>query len=235
MRLATVIILLGMVLQSAFAQKISKSQDADEILTRVVKGFEGVKDFSASIDAEVNMERMQIPKMHAELLFKKPDKVHFSSKGFLLVPREEVALNPSALHEHYLATSVMTDTVDGKAMYKLLLAAKDQKTRLRSLLVWIDGTNWTVVRMETIPYEGRTLSMRFTYECQEGKYWLPSKLIASFASDAEKTQKDASTSMENQLDGMQRSMPRNGSITILYSNYKVNCGLTDDMFENKEK
>jgi outer membrane lipoprotein-sorting protein len=235
MRFATVIILLGMSLQPALTQRMSKIQDADEILTKVVKGFESVKDFSASIDAEVNMERMQIPKMHAELLFKKPDKVHFSSKGFLLVPREEVALNPSALHEHYLATSVMTDTVDGKALYKLLLAAKDPKIRLRSLLAWVDPMSWTVTKIQTIPYEGRTLSMQFSYECQEGKYWLPSKLIALFASDADKTQKDASTSMENQLEGMQRSMPRNGSITIVYSNYKVNCGLTDDMFENKEK
>jgi outer membrane lipoprotein-sorting protein len=235
MRAASVLVLLGIMLQSVFTQRASKIQDADEILTKVVKGVEGVKDFSAVIDAEVNMERMQIPKMHADLFFKKPDKVHFSSKGFLLVPREGVALNPAVLQEHYLTSSAMVDTMDGKKLFKLLLAAKDPKTRLRSLSIWVDPMNWTVTKMETIPYEGRTLSMVFTYEFQQEKYWLPSKLIVSFASESDKTQKDSSAPQENQFEGMQRSMPRSGTVTVVYSNYKVNSGLSDEIFEKKEK
>jgi outer membrane lipoprotein-sorting protein len=34
---------------------------------------------------------------------------------------------------------------------------------------------------------------------------------------------------------MQRGVPRNGSVTILYSNYKVNAGLDDSVFEEKKK
>jgi outer membrane lipoprotein-sorting protein len=33
---------------------------------------------------------------------------------------------------------------------------------------------------------------------------------------------------------MQRGMPRNGSVTILYSNYKVNAGIDDAVFEEKK-
>jgi outer membrane lipoprotein-sorting protein len=228
-------LLIGLILNDALAQKATKIQDADEILARVVKGFDEVHDFSAVIDAEINMERMQIPKMHAELFFKKPDKVHFSSPGFLLVPREGVALNPSILQEHYLTTSVVHDTVDGKKLFKLLLAAKDAKTRLHALSVWVDPINWTITRIETIPYEGRTLSMIFTYEFQQEKYWLPSKLIVSFASESDRTQKDTSSPIDNQFENLQRSAPRNGTVTVVYSNYKVNIGLSDEIFEKKEK
>lgn len=229
------IVFIGYMSSNMFAQKAPIIQNADEILTKVVQGFDEVKDFSAVIEAEINMDRMQIPKMHADLFFKKPDKVHFSSKGFLLVPREGIALNPSVLKERYLTTSAVRDTVDGKNLFKLLLAAKDAKTRLRALSIWIDPTNWTVTKMDIIPYEGRTLSMIFTYECQQEKYWLPSKLIASFASESDKAEKDSSPSMDNQLEGAQRSAPRSGKVTVVYSNYKINIGLSDEIFEKKEK
>jgi outer membrane lipoprotein-sorting protein len=235
MRIITVLVLMGFIGGQALAQKGAKIQNADEILAKAVQGFEEVNDFSAAIDAEVNMERVQIPKMHADLFFKKPDKVHFSSKGFLLVPREGIALNPSVLKEHYLTTSAVNDTIDGKMHFKLLLAAKDAKTRLRALSIWVDPLHWTIAKIETIPYEGRTLAMLFTYECQQGKYWLPSKLIVSFASESDKAQKDPASSMDNQFENAQRSLPRSGKVTVVYSNYKINIGLSDELFKKKEK
>jgi outer membrane lipoprotein-sorting protein len=227
-------VMMGLVLSSSLAQKGIKKQNTNEILAKVVQGFEGVNDFSAVIDAEIHMERMQIPKMHADLFFKKPDKVHFSSKGFLLIPREGFTLNPAVLQEHYLTTSVVEDTVDGKNLFKLLLTAKDSKTRLRTLFIWVDPINWTIAKIETIPYEGRTLSMLFTYECQQEKYWLPSKLIVLFASEPDKTQKDTSTPIDNQLEALQRSVPRSGTVTVVYSNYNINIGLSDELFEKKK-
>ena len=234
MRSTIIMVIMGLMLSSSYAQRSIKIQNIDEILAKVVKGFEGVNDFSAVIDAEIHMERMQIPKMHADLFFKKPDKVHFSSKGFLLVPREGFALNPAVLQEHYLTTSAEQDTADGKNLFKLLLTAKDSKTRLRTLSVWVDPINWTIAKIETMPYEGRTLSMLFTYEYQQEKFWLPSKLIVLFASESDKTQKDASTPIDNQLEALQRSVPRSGTVTVVYSNYSINIGLSDELFEKKK-
>jgi len=227
-------LLIGLLFSDSSAQRAAKLKDADEVLAKVIKGFDEVKDFSAAIDAEINMEHIQIPKMHAELFFKKPDKVHFSSKGFLLVPRDGVALNPSVLKEHYLTTSTVRDTIDGKMLFKLLLAAKDAKTRLRTLSIWVDPLHWTITKMETMPYEGRTLSMIFTYECQQEKYWLPSKLSISFVSESEKAQKDSLPQIDNQFEGLQHSAPRSGKVTIIYSNYKINIGLSDEIFEKKK-
>ena len=151
------------------------------------------------------------------------------------MPREGIAFNPSVLKEHYLTSSAVHDSVNGKQLFKLLLAAKDAKTRLRALSIWVDPVNWTVAKIETIPYEGRSLSMIFTYEIQQEKYWLPSKLVASFASESDKAEKDSSISIGSQIDAAQRSVPRSGKITVVYSSYKVNIGLSDELFEKKEK
>jgi outer membrane lipoprotein-sorting protein len=233
----TTLLLISIVLQSAvYAQKASKPPGADVIFSNVVKGFEKVRDFTAAIDAEVKMDRVQIPKMTALLYFKKPDKIHFSSQGFLLVPREGIALNPAVLWERYDASYIGQDTIEGRKLYKLQLAAKAKETRLRQLYTWIEPSNWTIAKIETIPYEGRTLSMVFAYEFIQGEFWLPSKMTVSFGSvtEGEKPISDSVSQSNEQFGQMQRSIPRNGSVTVLYSNYKVNIGLDDAIFEKKE-
>jgi outer membrane lipoprotein-sorting protein len=218
------------------AQSARTTLPADAMMSNVVKGFEEVNDFVVDIHAEVKMERAQIPDMNATMYFKKPDKIHFDSQGFLLVPREGLALNPASLQERYGASLAGTDTIDGKVLFKVLLAAKSETTRLRQLSLWIDTSNWTIAKIETVPYEGRTLTLRFSYELQHGKYRLPSKLVASFGTvSAEgKPAKENLPQPAQELENIQHAIPRNGTVTITYSNYRINVGLDDAIFEKKE-
>jgi outer membrane lipoprotein-sorting protein len=237
----TVCVLLFLVLALVFditlAQKRSETQNGDTILAKVVKGFAEVQDFVVTIDAEIKMERVQVPKMHAMMYFKMPDKVHFTSQGFLFVPRDVVIMNPVVLSQHYDASFIGTDTLEGRMLYKLQLAAKAKKTKLRQMYAWIDPMHWTIAKIETIPYEGRTLSTVFVYEFAQDKFWLPSKMIVTFGSttEGEKTESDSTSQPSDQFNHMQRSMPRNGMVTISYSNYNVNAGIDDAVFEEKNK
>jgi len=222
---------------TTFAQKIPEALNADTILARLVKGFAEVQDFTVTIDAELKMERVQVPKMHATMDFKRPDKVHFTSQGFLFVPRDGVTMNPAVLSQRYDASFIGTDTVKGLKLFKLQLAAKAKKTKLRQMYAWIDPVHWTIAKIETIPYEGRTLSMVFDYEFLQEKFWLPSKMIVTFGSTMEggRVANDSISQPYDQFNRMQRSMPRNGMVTILYSVYKINIGLDDAVFEEKQK
>ena len=69
------------------------------MLSIAVEASVDVSDFTVTIDAEVNMEQVQVPNMHATMYFKKPDKIHFDSKGFLFVPRDGIMLNPAVLSD----------------------------------------------------------------------------------------------------------------------------------------
>jgi hypothetical protein len=237
MKIVRIVLMTGLVLNTTFAQKQSEALNADTILARVVKGFGDVHDFVVTIDAEVKMERVQVPKMHAMMYFKMPDKVHFASQGFLFVPRDGVTMNPAVLSQRYDASFIGTDTIEGLKLFKLQLAAKEKKTKLRQMYAWIDPVHWTIAKIETIPYEGRTLSMVFEYEFLQEKFWLPSKMIVTFGStmEGERVANDSTSQPYDQFDRMHRSMPRNGMVTILYSGYKVNVGLDDTVFEEKNK
>jgi outer membrane lipoprotein-sorting protein len=227
-------LLLHMIFKPTYGQRAVKNSTADDLLTKAIHVFSVVNDFTVTIDAEIQMERVQIPKMNAVMYFKKPDKIHFSSQGFLAVPREGIVMNPSFFRERYTVASMVLDTVHENNQFKIMLNAKENKSRLRDVAIWINPANWTVSKMETIPYEGRVLTVSFSYACIEEKYWLLSKMVAGFTSESEKPAADSPSSPDQQFESMQRSIPRTGTVTVLYSNYKVNTGLTDELFEKKE-
>lgn len=227
---------IGFVLFMAVAGRCqAQAPKALEMLKNVEKGFEGVQDFIATIEAEVDMERVRVPKMNATMYFKKPDKVHFSSSSFAMLPREGIALNPSLLRARYEPTLLGEDTVDGKRLFKMQLTGKEQNVRARQLMLWIDPNAWTIVRMESVPYQGRVLRLAFAYALQAGSYWLPQTLKASFelaGRDTLQRQLDLDMQAPPQLDEMRRPI-RSGTITVKYLDYKINVGLADDVFEKR--
>lgn len=214
------------------------AQNASTILNNVEKGFEGIDDFEVTLEADVDIERVRVPKMQATMYFKKPDRVHFTSSSFVMLPREGIVVNPSLLRERYNASELGKDTLDGRIVHKLQLDAKAAQIRLRQMLLWVEPSNWTIVRMETMPYQGRVLRLSFAYELVGGTHWLPRTLQASF----ETTGRDTTDRMEllqvdpdtPQRSEMRRPL-RSGTITVRYSDYKLNVGLPDELFEQQNR
>jgi len=229
-------VLLSFLALTTYGQKKRGPPSAAEMMENVERGSEGIEDFEVTIEAAVSMERMRVPKMTGTLYFKKPDKIHFTSTNFIMVPREGIVVNPTLLRERYQPTLVGQEESDGKKLYQLQLAAKMEKVRPRQMSLWIDPSDWTIAKMETVPYQGRILRLTFDYELQEGKYRLPRTLHASFDVAARDTSRqfELDVAPPPQFEQMQRP-PRSGSITVTYSNYKVNRGLSDEIFERRER
>jgi outer membrane lipoprotein-sorting protein len=230
----TSILFLAVVLLSApaFSQHLPVGSD---VLQKVERGVEGVNDYIVSLEADVDMERVQIPRAKATMYFKKPDKIHFESSSVAMIPRDGLTLSSAAVLEQYTAQTIGKDTAEGIDVIKLQLAAKEETARLRQLFVWVNPANWTIVRVETIPYEGRILTLDFAYGLQEGKYWLPVSLTAHFGFPGGEGRVPTmidSLARTSPLDEMQSHAPRSGTIRIAYSGYKINVGLSDDVFKS---
>lgn len=235
-RLIAVTILVCSAALTLSAQKKTAQPSATTILEKVAKGFEGINDFVTTIEAEVDMERVRVPKMTATMYFKKPDKVHFSSSNFAMLPREGVMLNPAHLRERYEPQLLGEETVDGKNLYKLQLTPKEPKGRPGLLVVWVDPNSWTIARMESVPYQGRVLRIAFTYGLEAGTFWLPRTMQASFDLVSRDTlSRQPSLDIPDPDDQMQRPRPiRSGKITVKYLDYRVNVGLSDEVFAKPE-
>jgi len=221
----------------ASGQKKTQESAGSVILQNVSKGTEGIQDYIAKIEAKVDMERLRVPKMNATLYFKKPDKVHFDAPGFAMLPREGVVLNAGTLRARYDATVMGEEAVDGNKLMKLQLTGKTQNIRPRQLFMWIDQKAWTITKIESAPYQGRVLRLEFTYAVQSGGFVLPQTLKASFETTSrDSTQRLIDLDLPNapQLNELNQRAPRSGSITVKYLEYKINVGLSDEIFEKKE-
>jgi outer membrane lipoprotein-sorting protein len=208
---------------------------APAMMRNVEKGFEAVQDFTVTLNAEVDMERVRVPKMTATLYYKKPDKLHVASPNFAMLPREGIVLNPALLGQRYEPTLKGKESVDGADLYRIELSAREARVRPARLTIWIDPSNWTIARMESTPYQGRSLKLVMTYALEQGTMWLPKTLSASFESVA----RDTTTKLDLNLQAApdpdeQRRPPRSGKINVQYLDYKVNTGLSDEIFEKKD-
>ncbi len=232
MRITLLISILAVPAGLAYPQ----AKSGAEILARCEKNQQGIEDYTVSLKAEVDMEGVRIPRMEATMYFKKPDKVHFESPNFAMLPREGFGTPVSLLIGQYDATLKGEERLGEVQTYKLHLVAKDPAARLQQLYVWVDKSNSTVVRTESVPYQGRSVKMDFAYALQDGRYWLPSKmqveLKAPPADTAEAAQAMAVPGAP-QLGTMRRAR-RSGTITIEYSEYRVNTGLSDELFKRQE-
>lgn len=207
-----------------------------EILARCKKNLEGVEDYTADLKANIDMEGVRMPGMEATMYFKQPDKVHFESQSFAMLPREGFGTPIHLLIARYDASFKGEEGMGGIQTYKLHLVAKDPATRLQQLHVWVDRSNWTIVRTETVPYQGRSVILQFAHALQEGKYWLPAKLTVELTAppqDAVDSLAALAVPGSPQLGTMRRAR-RSGTITLEYSNYRINTGLSDDLFKSEE-
>ena len=203
--------------------------DASTVLANLEKTFAGVEDFTATLEADIAMERVRIPRMQATMYFKRPDNVRYTSENFLMMPREGLSFNPAQLRERFDAVVESADTAGGTTGWRLRLTAKDAKARLRQLIAWVDAEHWTVVRIESVPYAGRKIQVRFAYTNVQGGIWLPSEASVQFS---------ASEETDLQIPGgvdPQRAQPRAGTMTIRYTSYKINTGLSDELFRTPDQ
>lgn len=216
---------------------ISQAQKGKDVLSRIVYQQQEVMDYVVKVEVDLDMERLRIPRMKADLYFKKPNKYHITSESFAMIPREAVFLDPAKLLEEYDVIQEGVETKNDRKVTKLQLAAKSAETRVRQMHVWVDESNWTISEIEMIPFPRRNAKFEFTYQLYENRYWLPSLVIANLSttetSDADQV-RPFDRNIAPQLSEMRSSL-REGTITIRYSAYQINKGISDDVFRRENE
>lgn len=220
--------LARVLLMLAVSSSVLEAQDsAGEILSRFENVWEGIDDYTVDLDVNVNMERLKVPDMRVVMYYKKPDRVHFSSEGFALLPRESISLNPAWIREHYDAADVRKVDSAGSTFYRLALEPKRGKSRGRQMALLVQAGRWVPEQLSVGLPDGRSLTATFTNSQIENR-WFPSELVVTMeAAPREEGADDGSPQRRTVL-------PRTGSVKIRYSGYRINTGLEDSIFEKKE-
>lgn len=197
----------------------------EALLRRVETALASVHDYTVSLEITADLENARIPPMNATMYFKEPDRVHFSSEGFALLPREGFILTPARILERFRIDSVVSEG-GGERDYRLWLTARDDRAGVSGGWLRISSGRWTIDGGDLRFADGGTLSVRYRYG-MVGTVWLPSEMGLSFSrpAGAEPASPDGQKSLP-----LGDSFPRQGSVTIRFSSYHLNIGLSDEIF-----
>lgn len=224
MRFRALLLALVLLVTHGYAQPSGES-----ILKRVEAGLSEIQDYAVDLDVTADIERMNVPPMHVRMFYKSPDKFHFDSDGFAMLPRDGLAFSANRVLARFSVERVESVSSSSEKAYQLLLKPKDPRGRVVQLIVEVGEREWKPKTITSLLADGRTMTAEFQYE-PEGPFLMPSTLTVKFTASA------SDTTERSPVDPpvLQRpALPRNGTILVRYSHYAINTGLPDELFENK--
>ncbi|MFO7946930.1 MAG: outer membrane lipoprotein-sorting protein [Armatimonadota bacterium] len=209
--------LSAFVLGAAVAMQVTAhAVTGDEIVEKALQLQREIEDYTARVTVETDIPDVDIPARSVTVYYKRPDKVRVVSEKLVIVPR-------SALQLHSLGSKIIDDadchlqgqkTVGGRLLYSVKVIPRAKKNPNRAV-IWIWGDTWTPQRLEA--YRGPELKakVRWTHQKVNNSYWLPETIT---------------------FEAVGENLPgrKSGTITLRFSNFRINTGLSDDIFKREE-
>jgi len=209
---------------------MAQEVDPYDIINKVKAVTDQIKDYTADVEIEVDVDFINIPVKHASIYFKAPDKVKFKSDDFFMIPKR--AINNSfrkLLNSEYSAIYTGNEIIDKKDYTIVKIIPLEKKSDIILATLWIDTVNYTISRIESNTRNDGTYNIDFVYN--DPRIPLPSIMQISFEIGKMRIPlkfigKSSGVDMEElKTEGKQK-----GSVYLRFSNYEVNSFLNDSIF-----
>jgi len=227
-------VLLSLMIFITMSEFSPQSKDPDEILDGVKAAFKKIEDYEVDIHVKIDVDFLKVPDSEAKLYFKQPNKIHVESEKFALLPRQGLDFSPLGLISgKYTALYEREDTIRDipTSVVKIIPLGNDGDIILSTF--WIDQTRNLIIRVESTKKPTGTFTIDFTYEKSDDHYELPSQMEFTFSVDRMMFPRGMDGQLDDDDDSNKISNSTTGKVYITYTNYKVNQGLPDELFETE--
>lgn len=216
------------------------AQTAEELIQKVRAKLDKVNDYEAKGKMKTNVIFIKAPIASVKIYYKKPGKLKIiNESGISFIPKGSVNINLSTI----FVNSAGFDIIDagkesGTDLRIIKLLPKDENAEIVLSTLYIDETLSLIKKSKTTTKENGTYELEMIY----GKYaefGLADKAVFSFNTKEYKLPKgvsfdyDDGTKKEQSTDNpdSNREKNRKGKVEITYSNYIINKGVPDSVFQ----
>lgn len=209
---------------------VSLAQDeGTRYLESVTKAYEGLKDYTCEVGVHFDLETLKSPDMEAKVYYKAPDKLKVESKMIFFFPREGGFFNPAMFRSQDFDIILLERlTYDGGKAAKLKLIPKKAGKITQEITLTIDTERNLIREMKMSQFGGRVIKATIAY-AKFDTFQLPVHIGLNL---------DIPPQESNESKEFDQFAPRwrrmSGKVDITYSKYKVNSGLSDEIFMEKE-
>jgi outer membrane lipoprotein-sorting protein len=220
---------------TAFASiTLAQSRDPDLILKNVKQEFSTVKDYVADIKIKVDVKVLKVPETRAKIYFKQPDKIHIESEGFAMIPRKGLDFSPSSLlKDKYSAFYQKEDFVNGIKTAMIKVIPLEDKSNIILSTLWIDQAKNVIIKIESTTKTNGTFTIILNYD-SNNKFPLPDSMIFQFDMSRVDLVPNEFNDRIEKKDNKKTLAGLVGKVYIIYSDYVVNKGIPDSIFEEKK-
>ncbi len=210
------------------------SQDSNEIIKKVKEKQKLLNDYKADIQIKVAIDFLKVPDVQAKIYYKKPDKFKIVSDGFLMLPKEGFNFSPeSFFKEDFTSVFVKKEKLNSYQTNVIKIIPNNDKSELVLSTLWIDEEEFVIRKVESTFKQGGTVVLNFDYDNKLVKYGVPIKLKFTFDLKNMRLPKNFSGIDTPGKKKGDKAPSTTGEVFISYSNYVINKGIDDKIFQHK--
>lgn len=217
---------------SIFAQQKSPEQ----ILEKVKAEFDKIEDYQVDVQTKIDVSFLKMPDRKATIFYKKPDKFHIDSENFAMLPKSGLNFSPLGfLNYKYTAFMEREDTLKGIRTSVIKVIPLEVTAEVILSTLWIDTERNLILKVESSRKPQGTFTIDLDY-LKTDRYWMPSSILFEFTIDGSSLPKrfDVDKDPNSSTESNDKENAATGKVYLIYSNYKLNKGLSDSIFEDKE-
>ena len=211
------------------------SQDASDILSKVVTKLNTVKDYTVTANVKANIPMIKILPSKATIYFKQKDKFKVVSKGIVILPKQGFTEINTFLanKKSYIAVAGDTSKIGGVMTKLITVIPNGESSEIVLAKLWIDTKRSVIMKSLITTKSNGSVNTTDTYG-DKVNFGLPSQLVFEIDVKAFKLPKSVAADINKTTTDKKVKTNNKGVITITLTDYKVNTGLSDALFTKKK-
>jgi len=209
--------------------------DANAILREVNKKLSKAKDYSVRANIKVDIPLIRMLPVDVQIFYKQKGKFRVKSESIAVVPRQGFdQVNMMVADSNAYVAMVQGEELVGNVTTKIVNIIPLADTgEVIFAKFWIDPAQDVIRKSQLTTRSSGTIVTEYTYGSQLA-YGLPDKMIFTIDTRKFKMPKNFSppgSASKEQTEADKKKDKNKGTIYITLTDYKVNKGIPDSVFE----
>ncbi|MBK9731047.1 MAG: hypothetical protein IPO83_07145 [Chitinophagaceae bacterium] len=208
------------------------AQSPNEVITSVNNRFSKVNDYTANVNVSCNISFIKIEPINAKVFYKRPDKFRVKSTGILILPKQNANFYFTALADTNSFTAVKTgeEMIGGVQVQVINVIPSADTSDLILGKFWIDNVKGLVLKSQLTTKSQGTILVENVYGSMK-EYALPDKMLFTVDVGKFKIPKALAADLNHTANNKTSQGDNKGRITLTFSGYAVNKGVSNDVFK----